>query len=357
MLYLVGQFPYRFGATVVPLARYASLSGYVDVAQEQGLDPARLMTLVGLDPAGLARPDNWVPAAALSRLLELSAAESGCPDFGLRLAEHRALSALGPLSLVLRDEPAVRPALELLIRYEHSYNEAVRMRLSESNGLATVKLWFEYGEPVASRQADELGVAVLHSILGEFLGAEWQPLTTCFTHPGPTDRTTHHRLLGQRLHFDHEFNGVVMYSRELDTAISSTPHRSPAVEEFLNSLGTPRGQSTGDHVAEIIELLLPTGRCTASQVARMLGVDRRTLHRHLTRSSESVSSLVDSTRAGLAERYLASDRHNLTAISELLGFAAPSAFSRWFRQRFGVSPSEWRDSRGVLPGSDRPPPG
>ena len=48
------------------------------------------------------------------------------------------------------------------------------------------------------------------------------------------------------------------------------------------------------------------------------------------------------TREALAERYLAADRYALTDVSELLGFTAPSAFSRWFRQRFGVSPTDWR---------------
>ena len=44
----------------------------------------------------------------------------------------------------------------------------------------------------------------------------------------------------------------------------------------------------------------------------------------------------------LAERYLAAERYSLTDVSEMLGFTAPSAFSRWFRQRFGVSPTQWR---------------
>lgn len=44
----------------------------------------------------------------------------------------------------------------------------------------------------------------------------------------------------------------------------------------------------------------------------------------------------------MAERYLANERLSLTDISYQLGFAAPSAFSRWFRDRIGVSPTEWR---------------
>jgi AraC-like DNA-binding protein len=87
-------------------------------------------------------------------------------------------------------------------------------------------------------------------------------------------------------------------------------------------------------------------------VARSLGVTPRTLHRHLTEEGESFSAIVDATRAALAERYLANDRYTLTDISQLLGFAAPSTFSRWFRGQFGVTPSQWRDSalhgRGVI---------
>jgi AraC-like DNA-binding protein len=51
---------------------------------------------------------------------------------------------------------------------------------------------------------------------------------------------------------------------------------------------------------------------------------------------------VHTTREALAERYLAAERYSLTDVSELLGFTSPSAFSRWFRQRFGASPTTWR---------------
>ena len=73
-------------------------------------------------------------------------------------------------------------------------------------------------------------------------------------------------------------------------------------------------------------------------------MDRRTLHRRLAVTGDTFTAIVDSVRAGLAERYLAGERYRLTEISDLLGFAAPSAFSRWFRARFGESP---RGGRGV----------
>ena len=95
------------------------------------------MRSVGLDPAGLAVQDRWIPAAAVARLLEISAVASGREDFGPRLAGFRRLGNLGPLALVIREEPDVRSVLEMLIRYEHAYNQAISIRLSEANGPRT----------------------------------------------------------------------------------------------------------------------------------------------------------------------------------------------------------------------------
>ena len=88
-------------------------------------------------------------------------------DFGLRLASLRRLSTLGPLSVVLRQEPDLRSALRLLAQYEHSYNEALRLRLEESIDLASMRLWLANASvsappnggqvPVGRRPADHDG--------------------------------------------------------------------------------------------------------------------------------------------------------------------------------------------------------
>ena len=112
---------------------------------------------------------------------------------------------------------------------------------------------------------------------------------------------------------------------------------------FLRSLPPPHTRDVVDQVRELVQLLLPLRRCTMPRVARALGVTTRTLHRVLAARQESFAAIVDDTRAGLAERYLAIDRYTVSDVSDRLGFAASSAFSRWFRRRFGVSPTAWRE--------------
>ncbi|GAB1692060.1 AraC family transcriptional regulator [Krasilnikovia sp. M28-CT-15] len=335
-----------------PSIRYASLSGYLQLTQTFGADPAALMRAVDLDPADLAAPEKWVPVVRVARLLELSARACGHADFGLRLAEFRRLSTLGPLSVVLRGEPTLRDALGLLMRYEHSYNEALRIRVAETEGLATIRLWFEMGEPAPSTQAEQLAMGALYGIIREVLGPTWQPLSACFTDAAPADTSTHNRMLGGRVHFGHGFTGLVLYAKDLDAPnVLAGPESGAHIDELLAALAAPRGASAADRARDLVEMLLPTGRCGVDEVARTMGMDRRTLHRHLAATGETFTSIVDSVRAGLAERYLSLERYRLTEISILLGFAAPSAFSRWFRHHFGESPRQWRARRADLPGA------
>ncbi|MEU7638495.1 MULTISPECIES: AraC family transcriptional regulator ligand-binding domain-containing protein [unclassified Streptomyces] len=326
-----------------PLVRYAALSNYVELCRSLGIDPQALMRRVGLDITGLAVQDRWIPGIAATQLLELSAAVSHHEDFGLRLAERRRLSHLGPISLVAREEPDVRSSLGLLIRHEGMYNEVLHTRLTERNGLATLKVDLELGEPAPTRQATELAVGAFHQVLRGFLGLAWQPLSVCFTHVAPADARTHRRLFGPAVEFDREFNGIVCYVGDLETPnTASDPQLRTYAGQYFASLAVARDATLRDRVRELIEVLLPTGRCSIDQVARSLGVDRRTIHRHLAESGESFSSLLHQTRAHLAEQFVTNPRRSLTEISELLGFSAPSAFSRWFRERFGCSPSAWR---------------
>ncbi|MFF0189524.1 AraC family transcriptional regulator [Streptomyces sp. NPDC005244] len=328
-----------------PLVRNATLNGYVELSQSLGTDPLDLMRRAGLDLAGLAVQDRWISGTAVIQLLELSAAASNREDFGLLLAERRRFSNLGPISLVIREEPDVRSAVELLVRHEYMYNEMLHNRLSEVSGLATLKVSLGVGT-MATRQATELAVGAFHQVLRNFLGARWQALSVCFTHGAPADTGTHRRLFGPVVEFNREFNGIVFYGSDLNVPNPmSDPLLRTYARQYFESIAVSRDTTALDRVRDLIEVLLPTGRCSIEQVACSLGVDRRTVHRHLAASGETFSSLLNTTRVQLAEHLVANPRRSLTEISGLLGFSAASAFSRWFRERFGCSAREWRAQR------------
>lgn len=337
-----------------PLARYASLNDYVELAHDLGLDPAMMVRQAGLDPASLSLQDRWVPASAIGHLLEDTARLSGRDDIGLALAQKRKLSNLGPLSLVIREEPDVRSALRVLMQHERLINEALRTRLTENAGIAFLKVSLDMGAPGTYRQSVDFAVGVLHSLLSGFLGPTWRPLAVALSRPTPPQRGSHLKILGPPVRFNEDFDGITMYSKDLDSPnVMSDQLLRPYAQRILTDLTTTAATTLLDRVRELIELLLPTGRCSADQVALSLGIDRRTVHRHLTESGYTFSSLLDETRLDLAGRLVQNPTHSFTEIAEILGFSSPASFSRWFRRHFDQSPRDWRRSTQTPVGNPR----
>jgi AraC-like DNA-binding protein len=328
-----------------PRVRTNTLTGYVQLARSVGVDPAALMAHVGLDFADLDVPDRWIPAAPVARLLQVSAETAGCPDFGLRLAGLRRLGTLGPLGVVLREEPDLRNVLDLLVRYESVYNQALHLRGEQADAAATIWAWLAFGEPVAHDQALDLVMGALVGIIRALTSPDWTPLSASFSRPAPEDPLPWQLMFGI-VDFARPSTGLVLRAADLQAPlVAADASLRPYTQQFLRSTvaGPALGAATDrEQVVQTLELLLPLGRHSIGQVSRYLGTRPRALQRQLADQGETFSSVLHATRARLAERYLPIARYSLTEISQILGFGAPSAFSRWFRQQFGTSPTEWR---------------
>lgn len=324
------------------LIRSACLSSYPEVARSLGLEPLKMLAAAGIDRRCLDDPDIKMPTGALGRLLESSARAAKVEDFGLRLAETRSLAVLGPIGLLLCQEPTAREAILALVRYIRLHNEAMIIRFEESGGDAIISVELRLSRPAPVRQGIELAVGVLYRVLRSLLGGDWRPLV-CFTHDPPADRRMHRRIFGIHVEFGRDFNGIVCSRRDLDRAV---PSANPALARYarlqLDAMLAHPTTTMEDKVRELVRLQLSSGRCTVEHIARQLDIDRRTLHRKLLAEGHTFSDILESVRTEIATRILQSRGRSLTGVADLLGFSDLSAFSRWFRTHFGLSPSAWR---------------
>ncbi|MEJ8810598.1 AraC family transcriptional regulator ligand-binding domain-containing protein [Variovorax ureilyticus] len=318
------------------LVRSASLTGFTEVATSCGLDPYALATEVGLPRRGLDEPDLMIPTQSVGQLLELAAARGREPAFGLRMAESRRLSNLGPLALLVRDERTLRDALEVLVTHIHMHNEALSVRVEQVGNLVSIRVEMGVG-PGAFRQSSELVIGVTFRVLSVFMGAGWQPRLVCFTHRAPADLRVHRRLFGRAVEFGHEFDGIVCNASDLDVP---NPGADPVMVRYARRL---LEQSSGKRprdsarVRELVVVLMPRGHCRVEVVAQHMGMDRRTLARRLAAEGTTFSAVVDNVRRDLLGGYLKDGARPLAEVSDLLGFSAPSAFSRWHRNQFGIA--------------------
>jgi len=323
---------------MTPQVRSAALTHFASVAAAHGLDARALLADAGLPARCLEEPDLRIPAPAVGRLLELAAERAGDSAFGLQMAQARRLSNLGPLGLLLRDEPTLRSALEAVAQHIHLHNEAITVRVEQISSLVVIRVELFTQQGAAVRQATELTVGVLYRVLALFLGTTWSPRLVCFSHGRPASLAAYRRAFGPAVEFGHEFDGIVCNAAELDTP---NPGADPVMARYTHQLlarGAARATSRV-RVRQAAVLLLPRGHCRIEVVAQHLGVDRRTVARRLAAEGTTFSALVAQLRSELLARYLDDGSRPLSEIAALLGFSAPGAFARWHRQRFGTTAS------------------
>jgi AraC-like DNA-binding protein len=315
--------------TVTTLIRAAVLTGYADLARQVGLDP-RLPERFGLPRACLTDPDIRIPAGAVGRLLE--AAGEVDETFGARLAEGRRLSNLGPLALIIREQSTLGEALEALSRYIRLHNEALGTRLTRVGDVVLVEPVFADVRRVG-RQAVELVMAVLMRLIRSLAGPGWRPLRVTLPHGSPRDGAVHRRVFGPDLEFGAELACILIPADDLARPIASAdPVLARQLAAYVEDLMNRAPAAFPAQVRELARALLPTGQCTVDRVAQHMGVDRRTVHRRLAADGTSFSRVLLALRLVQARRHLAARDRSLTEVSEMLGFSALSAFSRWRRQ-------------------------
>ena len=329
---------------MAPLTRAAGLTNYREVASASGLNPSRMLLDAGLSPSVLDEPDLMIPVEAFSRLLQASAIASGNESFGLSMTRSRRLSNLGPVGLLMRDQATLRDALNMLMRYQTVLSGTLLIAVEEHDDMVMIREAVVAGRHQSTRQRVELVLGVMMCIIRQLIGNEdWQPRCVCFEHAAPRDLTVHTQIFGHAIEFGHTFNGIICHKADLDTRI---PFADPAMARYAQKLindtvPSPRSQWLAD-LRRTILLLLPSGRCSIKTVSEHLGVKPRTIQRRLAEDDQSFSSLVNDIRKELVARYVLESDRSLTEVTEILGFATSSSFSRWYGAQFGCSATESR---------------
>jgi AraC-like DNA-binding protein len=237
-------------------------------------------------------------------------------------------------------------------RYSQRHNEALSIWTERDGKYLNLRHEYLIRSPGSVREVVEMTAGVIVLNLRVIIGDDWRPTRACFRHAAPADARVHRQVFRCPLQFAADFDGLVCPATDLDRRNRfSGIDSSDLVREVRAMVARESVDTIILRTRKLIWALLPSGRCTTTEVARLLGIDRRTLHRHLDRHDESFSSLLDAVRVELAARHVRLGLRRLTDVADLLGFRSQSDFSHWFRKHFHASPRQWQ---GQLRGKDAP---
>lgn len=279
--------------------------------------------------------------------LELAARTTRREDFGLMLAQRQDLTILGPIYAMMMLAGSVGEALAILAQQLQLHSSGLMINLDRTAGGIRVDYSIHVFEAERDRQVMELGIGLVTNFVRLYAAPGWAPDYVQFRHAPPQGATIHASVFGDTVSYHQDRNAIA-----IDAATVARPlgQASADTRRILARLMRDRLAFAPDtltpRVEAAIRALLPYGAtCSIGTVAAYLGVSVRTLQRRLDASSTSFGALRDQVRNDLARKYLAQSSLSLTEISEVLGYAQPSVFSRAFARANGLPPLRFRQAR------------
>jgi AraC-like DNA-binding protein len=329
----------------VELVRAASLTGFFVVADELRLNVAPLLRRWGLSRTMMSDPEQVLPARSVVHLLEDSAEASGCPTFGLRMSEHRQLSDIGLVSLLIVHQPTLGEALDVLSEYRNRINSNLTLQIERHDESIFLREHFALHPPLVSRQVNDLALGVLYKLCRAVMPAQWRAhcVSLSYERPGPADRAIYERLFDCPLQFGADFDGIVIDKADIErrNPLSDMALASHA-RELICGMLAPGPRSVKEEVEQSIRILMPMGRASIGEVAHALGTNIRTLQRRLEREDVVFSEVLEGVRVQQVSHHFASRHLRLTDVAHLLGYSSLASFSSWYRSRFDQTPSTGR---------------
>ncbi|MBU7436215.1 AraC family transcriptional regulator [Paraburkholderia fungorum] len=294
-------------------------------------------------------PLRLVPSAhfelAVTRRLWHRASElSDDPLLGLKVGKRMPLQAMNVLSIILMHSPNVRGAFANLDRYE---------RLVGNNG-HFVADWLDGSlrlthrelpchVPLHYSQTDSIITAVLRFFRLSGL-ADLAPIRVSLSSPYVDLKAEYEDFFRCQVSFGEEEASIEFDDFTLD-------RRLPNADSSLLELGRNHAEAMLsrlnklDSLAQSVRAMMGARHFTevsCAEVAKNLGISHRTLQRRLAEVGHTFRELFEAARMDEAFHLLTQSSLSLSQIADNLGYSEPSAFSRAFRNWFGVSPGQQR---------------
>ncbi len=325
------------------LIRSGALAGYEQQVKALKGDTPSLLADCGLSRQDLDAPDTMIPFNVMVKLLELSAEQLNCPDFGLRLGINQNVHALGSLGLLMLHCKNVREVLTSTQRYIAVHSQAEYWRLHEEGEFSYIERLSVSQDVSHARQFKELSFGVCLKLIKSIVKGSVKIEQLEFAHAPISQISVYKRLFGCEVLFNQEHDRLVVKRHYLNyPLLGLTTDNKHALEQGLSKTLLQYSDDIERQITTIILQTLGIQGMNLENVARLLNTNKRTLQRKLKAKHLSFKSILKEVRIKTACWHLAASSMDVTLLSEILGYSDISAFSKAFKQETGLSPLQWR---------------
>jgi AraC-like DNA-binding protein len=319
--------------TRYPVVQASHLAVFLRGADRAGVSAGSHLAAVGLGEGMVDDPEQFIPELPIWALAGRLRSATGRSDFGFLTQATADITDLGEFGRSISHAPTLLHALEELVREASAHSTSSDFWLHwRPDSLLVCRRGMRFGS--GSWAIEQYVVMLLINLCRRACGAQWAPVRVYLHHGSPLTRDERHWLQGARIVQGSRATAIEVLAQDLNVAMPGSGIRSRAPV-------TPTEVSLESIRAMIMDTD-PRRIPSESQAAEEVGVSPRTLRRRLREEGWSYRDLTRSIRMDHARDLLDSTRLPVTAVGEMAGYGNPSAFSRAFRQQYGVTPSRYR---------------
>lgn len=314
--------------------------------KEQGVPIAPILRRAGVSGSKLSVETPMLQFDEVVAIFQAAAQEAEDSSLAFHFSQRQDIRDAGMIAYVALSAPTLEDAVTCMSRYYRVFSDAVKFDLSElkSNGVFS----WSYSAPISlkRRQLVEWSAAIFAMSAREATGRHLSFPMVTFRHPRKDGVSDFRKFFGGSVRFDAPGNAIQMRTADLALPVRSADHRLARVlrqccEDALSRLGSQQSPFLARLEQEISERL-SKGEAGVEDVARAMGLSRRTLSRRLGEFNTSYRDTLSNLRLALAERYLTDSDLSVSEIGFLLGYSDTASFSAAYRRWTGHTPKEAR---------------
>jgi AraC-like DNA-binding protein len=326
------------------LANVARVIGET-LQKDYGIDPEPIFAQAEIDTSKFQRPGARIPLSKMTRLWDLAVYITHDQQFGLKAGVRAEPSDFYVLGHAWLASATLKGGLERLCRYAHVLSTAIaRAEVVEEDGMVVFVESFPDPEIVINRTADEAGIVAFFKLCEIIKRDRVRPIRAELIFPVDTARDYLEDFLDCPVTYGNE-REKFYFSREvfeeplpgyIPDVLDST---SRIAEQYLESLDQSK---VATDVRRLLVQMLPSGKADQDTVANRLYRSTSTLQRQLSAEGTSYRDILETTRRGLAEKYLKDGDYSQAEIAYMVGFSDQSNFARAFKRWTGMSPGQFQ---------------
>jgi AraC-like DNA-binding protein len=306
---------------------------------------ASVLRRVGLTPEVIADPEERLSVRSQMTLLDEAAIALQDDCLGFTLACDFDPREIGLLYYVMASSQTLGDALRRVARYSQITNEALVVRYQEGNRLI-IDLSYSGVPRHSDRHQIEFCMFAVLRICRVLTGQNLVPQHFSIAHHRSEGVAKMSRFVGTAVEFGAPTDEFALNTnaRELPL-IHTDPYLNNLLLKYCEVALADRGAGISQlrtRVENAISSVLPHGRVRAEDVARSLGMSKRTLARKLSDEGLNYSEILEHLRRDLAVRYLNDRKLHISKIAWLLGFSEVSAFTHACKRWTGKTPMQMR---------------